>query len=80
MTTSISRTYADIGHHHGEQAPGIVQDLREIAAFLAATLGHWQSRSRQRRRLMSLDDRMLRDIGISRAEAAEEFSKPFWKA
>lgn len=28
---------------------------------------------------MALDGRMLRDIGISRAEADAEFRKPFWR-
>ncbi len=39
----------------------------------------WRERARTRRRLLTLDDRLLRDIGISRAEAWQEASKPFWK-
>ena len=36
-------------------------------------------RSRQRRRLAEMDDRMLRDIGITRAEAGSETQKWFWQ-
>jgi uncharacterized protein YjiS (DUF1127 family) len=39
----------------------------------------WQERSRERRRLATLDDFMLRDIGISRSDVAHEVNKPFWQ-
>lgn len=39
----------------------------------------WMERSASRRRLAALDDRMLRDIGVSRCEAEEEARKPFWR-
>ena len=42
-------------------------------------LDFWIERARTRRRLLTLDDRMLRDIGVSRADAWREGSKPFWK-
>ncbi|WP_229677900.1 DUF1127 domain-containing protein [Caldovatus sediminis] len=44
------------------------------------TLGLWLERARQRRRLAALTDAALRDIGISRHDAAREASKPFWRA
>lgn len=40
----------------------------------------WFQRTRERRMLMTFDDRMLRDIALSRADAFAEWSKPFWKA
>lgn len=40
----------------------------------------WHDRARQRRHLAALDDRSLRDIGIDRASAHFEASKPFWRA
>ena len=44
----------------------------------AITLAYgWRDRSRQRRALHRLDDRMLRDIGLSRADVEYEASKPF---
>jgi uncharacterized protein YjiS (DUF1127 family) len=40
----------------------------------------WYQRQRQRRALLQLNDRMLSDIGISRCDAEQEATKPFWKA
>jgi uncharacterized protein YjiS (DUF1127 family) len=40
----------------------------------------WQDRMRQRHQLAQLSDEMLRDIGISRADALAEAEKPFWQA
>jgi uncharacterized protein YjiS (DUF1127 family) len=37
-------------------------------------------RSRQRRQLLEMDDRQLKDIGVTRAEAELEGRKPIWKA
>lgn len=39
----------------------------------------WRERARQRSKLARLDDRMLRDIGVTRADAARELGKPFWR-
>jgi uncharacterized protein YjiS (DUF1127 family) len=36
-------------------------------------------RGRQRRALGALDDRLLRDVGLTRAEARRECAKPFWR-
>ena len=36
-------------------------------------------RQRQRHDLAQLDDRMLRDIGLSRVDAEREATKPFWR-
>jgi uncharacterized protein YjiS (DUF1127 family) len=43
------------------------------------TLLTWQRRHKDRMHLMSLDDRLLRDIGISYADVDREASKPFWR-
>lgn len=39
----------------------------------------WLERSRQRRRLAGLEPWLLEDIGVSRAQAAGEAAKPFWR-
>ena len=44
------------------------------------TLRIWQERREQRRHMLSLDDRLLRDIGLSRVQAQMEADKPFWRA
>ena len=38
----------------------------------------WMELARQRQQLAALDDRMLKDIGISRATAQSEARRPFW--
>ena len=50
-------------------------------AFMAGMdiLLDWQERAAQRRRLEAMSDRMLRDIGLSRADIARESAKPFWR-
>jgi uncharacterized protein YjiS (DUF1127 family) len=39
----------------------------------------WLERARQRRQLAELSDHMLRDIGLTRADAWAEAEKPFWR-
>jgi uncharacterized protein YjiS (DUF1127 family) len=59
-------------------APGSWRAGRLLSRALALPLV-WQQRASQRHRLESLDERHLRDIGLSRADAAREAAKPFWK-
>jgi uncharacterized protein YjiS (DUF1127 family) len=40
----------------------------------------WQERARQRHTLAGLDDYLLRDMGITRADVSTESGKPFWRA
>lgn len=44
-----------------------------------ATLREWRRRSHERRELASLNESVLHDIGLSRAEAVYLANKPFWK-
>ncbi len=39
----------------------------------------WRQWHRARHELESLDDSLLRDIGLSRGESGFEASKPFWR-
>jgi uncharacterized protein YjiS (DUF1127 family) len=39
----------------------------------------FHERARQRQALRALDDRLLKDIGVSRADAEREANKPFWR-
>ena len=55
------------------------QLLRAAVGRLAGTLQLWRRRSRERAQLATLDDRMLRDIGVSRADIWDEIHKPFWR-
>jgi len=42
-------------------------------------LGAAWRRFRSRQRIVTLDDHMLKDIGISYADAEAEANKPFWR-
>ena len=42
-------------------------------------LAKWIERTRQRDALAGLDSHQLRDIGITRLDAARECEKPFWR-
>jgi uncharacterized protein YjiS (DUF1127 family) len=55
-------------HSAGNAAPRPFGALRE-----------WRRRSKGRAQLGALDDRMLKDIGISRADAEFLANKPFWR-
>jgi uncharacterized protein YjiS (DUF1127 family) len=58
--------------------------LRSAAALLTwlfllfELLAEWQERARRRRHLRALDDRLLRDLGLSRADVELESRKRFW--
>ena len=39
----------------------------------------WLERSRERQALLALDDWVLKDIGLSRADVMREGDKPFWQ-
>ncbi len=45
-----------------------------------ALLWDWHRRARERAQLARLDDRALKDIGLNRADVAQEYGKPFWRA
>ena len=53
--------------------------LRAAGAALAAELRQWRRRSRERAELMRLNDRELRDFGVSRSDALAEWRKPLWR-
>ena len=47
---------------------------------IADVLYEWQRRASDRHHLRELSDHMLKDIGLSRADAEGEAAKPFWTA
>ncbi len=53
--------------------------LLRLPGAILDTLLFWQERAAQRSRLNTLDDRLLKDIGVSRAEAEHEAAIPFWR-
>ena len=53
--------------------------LRQVLSLVRKILKQWGRRRRERAELARLDDRMLRDIGITRGDVWQEISKPFWR-
>ena len=47
---------------------------------LLTRFAEWQERHEQRAHLAGMDERMLKDIGVSHVDAARESGKPFWQA
>lgn len=39
----------------------------------------WRERSRDRRELARLSERELNDVGLCRADVADEIDRPFWR-
>jgi uncharacterized protein YjiS (DUF1127 family) len=52
-------------------APSLHAALRLVA--------RWSARRRQRVDLAELDDHLLADIGVTRADARRECAMPFWR-
>ena len=46
---------------------------------VADRFGRYHRRSQERRALYRMDDHLLHDIGISRADVEQEATKPFWR-
>jgi uncharacterized protein YjiS (DUF1127 family) len=61
------------GQRHAVLALGDAWD------HVAASLREWRRRSRERAELATLDDRTLKDIGLTRADAEFLSNKPFWR-
>lgn len=70
--------------------PNEINKLSDVAAVLYRRAGEilvqagdaliaWQHRAQERSHLMMLDDRMLRDMGLTRADVEREVEKPFWR-
>ncbi len=68
-----------LNSNHGALIPGIADFRNVLLAAIALTV-LWYQRARERRHLNALDDRILADIGVTRAEATREYDKPFWRA
>lgn len=58
---------------------GFAPSRSGLLAAIVDRVIDWQERARSRVLLGRLDDRMLRDMGISRADVDLEAGKPFWR-
>ena len=75
--TALSISSVPLVAHRHQNLTG-----RKIISALQSALDLtclWAARSRQRRALQSLDERLLDDIGLTREQAQNEASKFFWQ-
>lgn len=52
----------------------------QLFSQLRSQIRGYRERRRSRRQLLTLDDRLLKDIGITRTQAQKEGRKSFWKS
>ncbi len=57
-----------------------ITEAKSLFLRAAQALWVWQSRADSRNALAKLDDHMLEDIGLTRADVMRETRKPFWAA
>jgi uncharacterized protein YjiS (DUF1127 family) len=57
----------------------MVQRVEAAAKKVGATLSTWASRIEDRRQLSLMNDRLLADIGLNRAQVLVEVDKYFWQ-
>jgi len=57
----------------------MIRPIGRIGAYCIELIVDIWALDRERRVLQSLDDAMLKDIGLSRADVEAEMSKPFWR-
>ena len=53
--------------------------IRSALLRLVDQLLTWQDRARERAHLRDLNDHMMKDLGLSRADIDREAGKPFWR-
>ena len=79
------QTYSEVSAWRGS-VPAVAASRaprRSFAQFverLSNLYFAWEERIMQRHTLMRLDDHQLKDIGLSRGAAEQEWRKPFWRA
>ncbi|HEX6979794.1 MAG TPA: DUF1127 domain-containing protein [Alphaproteobacteria bacterium] len=54
--------------------------LAGVVERVAATVRLFHARARERRELLAMSDRDLRDIGLTRLDAWREANKPLWRS
>jgi uncharacterized protein YjiS (DUF1127 family) len=68
-----------VGTAHLDRNDQASISFRKVLHSLKTACRLCRERYRQRRQLLEMDDRELKDIGISREQAEQEGRKPLWK-
>lgn len=79
MTACTTEPRSSLLIERPEHRPDSLRRLLSPVTGLFNLLFVWQERATERAHLASLDDRLLKDMGISRADVAQEIHKPFWR-
>ena len=58
---------------------GFWQHLGNTLQRIGSTIKRWDQLAEQRRQLRSMDDRLLKDIGLSQADVVRIAGRRFWK-
>jgi uncharacterized protein YjiS (DUF1127 family) len=76
ILSNVARATQDteIGHIRFAPQKSLLDHLGEVAATVSTAM----ERRRQRLALRELDSRLLRDVGLSRADVLRECSKSVW--
>ena len=53
--------------------------IAALAVRFAATVTMWERQRRSRINLSQLDDRLLKDVGLTRSQANREVKRYFWQ-
>lgn len=75
----IAHDRAAIGPAMADTALWLLRLIRRALRAALERLLLWHERAAQRRQLLMMDDRMLKDIGLTRADIDAEADKPFWR-
>lgn len=77
---AASGPFAPLASLMVEAVASVMDGFRGLTINPITKLVELQARSDARRHLLDMEDRLLTDIGLSRADAINEARKPVWKA
>lgn len=76
----VEQNYWNAAAARPRRADGaVIHGLAAGSRFLRGLVRQWRRRARDRYALLAMSERDLRDIGLTRLEAAREAEKPFWR-
>lgn len=72
--------YRVLQHPQGQDGRAWLSWLAALLRWPVEEVQLWARRHEERQRLIEMDDHMLHDIGLTRADAVAEWRKAFWQA
>ncbi len=77
-SSMVAKAGCGAGIDCGRRTP-LRRKVQEFLIRVFDAMGDWQDRAAARRRLMTLDERALHDLGLNRDAIDAEAHKPFWR-